>query len=243
MVDGPAVARETRAFGCRTKHLSGLKRHAALTAKVIKRVSAKVIHRLSAACHTRGVSYYFAALTLLSPLEVKPRSGPNPLTVVLHHRDVPLPVQVPGWLAGRLQTQAPEGVQRVVVYPKTDPEGLLNFTSSLGNWGEPKGDEEAGTFHTVAQVVFVDREEARLVVQIHPNPKGNLRKAFKLTFQTNLELLDQVPKRGGGVEVKGVLKTPSKRLVATELRAVPLPPIRESAQAKKPASTPKASKV
>ena len=166
---------------------------------------------------------------LLSQLEVRPAVGKNPPTVILHHNDTPVIANVPRWLINRLN-QAPPDVFKVNLHPKTDRAGVLAPTSRLATWSEPKGDEEAGMFHIVGQVVFVDRNEAKLVVRVHPNPKGNLRKAFMLTLQTNLELLDKVPKRGEGVEVKGLLKTPSRRLVATNLRLVPLPPIREDAQ-------------
>ena len=116
------------------------------------------------------------------------------------------------------------------MHPKTDRAGVLALTSRLATWSEPKGTEEPGMFHVVGQTVFVDRDEAKLVVRVHPNPKGNLRNQFMLTFQTNLELLGKVPKRGEGIEVKGLLKTLSRRLVANNLRALPLPPIREDAQ-------------
>ena len=182
-------------------------------------------------CQTVGVSYYFATLTLLSQLEVQPPSGKNPPSVVLHHHDTLILAQVPRWLTDKL-AQAPTEVLRVNLHPKTDRAGILAPTTRLATWSEPKGDEEAGMFHAVGQVVFIDRDEAKLVIRIHPNSKGNLRKAFLLTFQTNLELLAKAPKKGEGIEVKGLLKTPSRRLVATNLRAVPLLPIREDVQNK-----------
>ena len=179
------------------------------------------------------MSHYLATLTLLSQLEVRPAAGKNPPSVVLHHNDTPVIANVPRWLIDRLN-QAPPELFKVNLHPKTDRAGVLAPTSRLATWGEPKGDEEPGMFHVVGQTVFVDRIEAKLVVRVHPNPKGNLRKAFVLTFQMNLELLDKVPKRGEGIEVKGLLKTPSRRLVATDLRPVPLPPIREDAETKRP---------
>ena len=174
--------------------------------------------------------HYLATLTLLSQLEVRPAVGKNPPTVVLHHNDTPVTANVPRWLIDRLN-EAPPEVFKVNLHPKNDCAGVLAPTSRLATWSEPKGDE-AGMFHVVGQVVFIDHGEAKLVVRVYPNPKGNLRKAFMLTFQTNLELLGKVPKRGEGVEVKGMLKTPSGRLVVTNLRAMPLPPIREDAQPK-----------
>ena len=182
-------------------------------------------------CQNKPVPHYLATLTLLSQLAVRPPSGKNPPKVILHHNDTPVVANVPRWLIDRL-SQAPPEVFKVNLHPKTDRAGVLAPTSRLATWSEPKGDEEAGVFHVVGQVVFVDRDEAKLVVRVHPNPKGNLSKAFMLTFQTNLELLDKVPKRGEGVEVKGLLKTPSRRLVITDLQAVPLPPIREEAKNK-----------
>ncbi len=182
----------------------------------------------------RGMAHYFATLTFVSPIEVKPRSGATPLRVELHHNETTIPVQVSRSQDKRLELNPPEGVQLTVVHPRTNREGLLAVASSLAVWGEPKGDEEAGVFHAVGEVMNIDRDEAKLIVRIHPNPEGRLAKAFLLTFQTNLELLGRAPKKGAGVEVKGMLKTPSKRLVVTNLRAVPLPPVRKDAEPKKP---------
>lgn len=188
----------------------------------------------AAPCNNRFVSYYFAILTLLSPIEVKPRSTTNPLSVELNHNDTPIPAQVSRLQGKRLELNPPEGVQFTVIHPRTNRDGLLALSSSLAAWNEPKENEEAGTFHAVGEVMGIDRDEAKLVIRIHPNPEGRLAKAFLLTFQTNLELLDDAPAKGEGVEVKGILKTPSKRLVATTLCAVPLPPIRKDAELKKP---------
>lgn len=180
------------------------------------------------------MSHYFATLTLVSPIQVKARSATNPLSVELHHNETPIPAQVSHSQGKRLELNPPEGVQFTVIHPRTNRDGLLALSSSLAIWNEPKGNEEVGTFHAVGEVMNIDRDEAKLVIRIHPNPEGRLAKAFLLTFQTNLELLDKAPAKGEGVEVKGMLKTPSKRLVATTLRAVPLPPIRKDAEPKKP---------
>ena len=177
------------------------------------------------------MSYYLANLTLLSPVEVQPPSGKTPATVVLHHNDTPVYALVPRWLTDKIMT-TPEGVQRVTLHPRTDREGFLAPISRLATWGNPEGDGEAGRIHVVGQVIYVDKDEARFVVRVYPNPKGSLRKSFKLTFQTNLELLGRAPEKGTGVIVEGVLKTPSRRLVATSLKAIPLPPIRKDATEK-----------
>lgn len=186
------------------------------------------------------MSYYLANLILLSPIEVQPPSGKNPPTAILYHKDTPLLAHVPRWLIDKL-AQTPKTPQRVTLHPKTDREGILAPTSRLATWGDPKDDEqdkeEAGTLHVVGQVIYIDRDEARLVVRVHPNPKGSLRKSFKLTFQTNLELLEQAPKRGAGVDIKGILKTPSRRLVVTELTSIPLPPIKDATIEKSQAAT------
>ena len=179
------------------------------------------------------MSHYFATLTLVCPLEVEPRAAANPMSVKLRHNETPIPAQVSRSQGKRLELNPPEGVQLTVLHPRTNREGLLALSSSLAVWSEPKGNEETGTFHAVGEVMDIDRDEARLIIKIHPNPEGRLAKAFLLTFQTNLELLNKAPGKGKGVEVKGMLKTPSKRLVVISLRAVPLPPIREDAKSKK----------
>ncbi len=74
----------------------------------------------------------------------------------------------------------------------------------------------------------VDREEAIIQLQIHPNPKqGSLHKSFKLPLVASMELMDSLPELGSGLEIRADLKPKTGWIVVREVRAVPLPPKRE----------------
>ncbi len=73
----------------------------------------------------------------------------------------------------------------------------------------------------------MDKENALLQIQIHPNPnQGGLKKAFKLPLVANLELLESLPELGSGLEVWGDLKPRTGRVVVNRVQAVSLPPKR-----------------
>lgn len=84
--------------------------------------------------------------------------------------------------------------------------------------------------HALGELVKVDKENALLQLQIHPNEKqGNLHKPFKLPLVASLELLEGLPELGSGLEVWGELKPRSGRLVVTRAQAVLLPSKRVAA--------------
>ncbi len=89
------------------------------------------------------MSHYFATLTLLSQLEVRPAIGQNPPTVILHHKDTPILAQVPRWLTDRLN-QAPPEVFKVNLHPKTDREGILAPPADSPPGASPKGAKKPG---------------------------------------------------------------------------------------------------
>lgn len=177
------------------------------------------------------VSHYFATLTLVSPIIVEIDLETGWVSVRALHNTTKVPLRTSKIHRKKLTSNPPQGEQRVIVYPRTDAECVLTSSSGLATWGEPRGDEEVGILRAMGEVVSVNRDDAQLLVRIHPNPRSRLTKSFVLGHQTNLELLDKAPEKGQGVEVEGLLKTPSKRLVITDLRQVALPPIRENAEA------------
>jgi hypothetical protein len=84
--------------------------------------------------------------------------------------------------------------------------------------------------HALGELVKVDKENALLQLQIHPNEKqGNLHKPFRLPLVASLELLEGLPELSSGLEVWGELKLRTGRLVVTRAQAVLLPPKRVAA--------------
>lgn len=141
--------------------------------------------------------------------------------------DKPFPLNLKRKLAAVLMEKPPEGEQSVIVWPRTDKEGLLGNGTQLAlykNVGELS--REPG-LHALGELVKVDKENALLQLQIHPNEKqGNLNKPFRLPLVASLELLEGLPELGSGLEVWGELKPRTGRLVVTRVQAVPLPPKR-----------------
>lgn len=115
----------------------------------------------------------------------------------------------------------------MVLYPRTNVEGYLWRGTMLRFWYDPaeKPEREPG-FHALGKLAKVDKKEALLVLQIFPNPEGQLSKPFTLPLIASLELLETLPKAGSGLEVWGELKMKSGRVVVTKAEAVALPPVR-----------------
>lgn len=74
----------------------------------------------------------------------------------------------------------------------------------------PRSVEELGRepgLHALGELVKVDKENALLQLQVHPNEKqGSLHKPFRLPLVATLELLEGLPELGSGLEVWGELK-------------------------------------
>ena len=166
------------------------------------------------------MSVYQATLTVPAPLLLYPsRGGADisfylPLTAWRHHRE-------------RLKHASPAGDLDLRLYPRTDAEGYLWRGTTLASWREPTDEPPESGLHALGKLVRVDLKEALLVLLILPNPKGRLAKPFALPLVASLELLESLPKAGGGLEVWGELKARSGRVVVTRAEAVALPPAKE----------------
>jgi len=172
-------------------------------------------------------TFYHATLCLHGPLIVtkdKERGGIKAAIVV---GDKHFPLNVKKKLAALLEDQPPEGEQGIILWPRTDKEGLLGNGTQLALY---KSVSELGRepgLHALGELVKVDKENALLQLQLHPNEKqGSLRRPFRLPLVANLELLEGLPELGSGLEVWGELKPRTGRLVVTRAQAVPLPPRR-----------------
>jgi hypothetical protein len=171
--------------------------------------------------------YYHATLCLHGPLLVTEDEKDRGIRVAVAMGDIQIPIGVKRKLAALLEAKPPEGEQGIIVWPRTDREGLLGNGTQLalykavGELGREPG------LHALGELVKVDKENALLQLQIHPNEgQGNLRKPFKLPLVASLELLEGLPELGSGLEVWGELKPRTGRLVVTRVQAVALPPKR-----------------
>jgi hypothetical protein len=135
-----------------------------------------------------------------------------------------VPVRAYFHLLGQLQRQPPQALLYTIkLWPKTNPHGYLVPTSELQSY-RALGDPSKETFHALGKLAYVDRDEARFGIQILPNSKGRLKKPFILSLSASLELLEQLPKKGDGVEVWGEFRPRSLRIMVQRFKVVPLPP-------------------
>ena len=126
-----------------------------------------------------------------------------------------------------LEENPPESEQSLILWPRTDKEGLLGSGTQLAIY-KPVGEtgREIG-FHALGELVKIDRENGLLQIQIHQNEKqGNLRRPFKIPLVSSLEILESLPDLGSGLEVWADLKPRTGRVVITKVQTVPLPPKR-----------------
>jgi hypothetical protein len=175
-------------------------------------------------------TYYHATLCLRAPLTVAKDEKREGIKAALDLGGRQIPVVIKRRLAALLQEKPPEGEQGIIVWPRTDKEGLLGNGTQLALYKDVgELDREPG-LHALGELVKVDKENALLQLQIHPNEKqGSLHKPFRLPLVANLELLEGLPELGSGLEVWGELKPRTGRVVVTKAQAVPLPPKRVTA--------------
>lgn len=171
--------------------------------------------------------YYHATLVVNAPLivyEDKKRGG---VKVALGIGDRPFPLIVKKKAVALIEQNLPKGEQSIILWPRTDKEGLLGSGTQLALY-KPLGElnREPG-LHALGELVKVDRENALLQIQIFPNEgQGSLKKPFKMPLVASLEVLDDLPTVGSGLEVWAELKQRTGRVVITRVQAVPLPPKR-----------------
>lgn len=172
------------------------------------------------------MSYYHATLCLHGPI-VLTSDEKRGLTAAVEVGERQVPVGTKQKIAALLKKQPPKGEQGVILWPRTDRNGILGSGTQLALY---KSVSELGRepgLHALGELVKIDRDNALLQLQIHVNEKqGSLQKPYRLPLVAALELLESLPELGSGVEVWGEFKPRTGRLVATRAQAVPLPPKR-----------------
>jgi hypothetical protein len=176
--------------------------------------------------------YYHATLCLHGPLLVTKDDTQGRLKVEITQGDTRIPIGIKRKLAALLEDKPPEGEQGVIVWPRTDRDGLLGNGTQLALYKDVQVLNREPGLHALGELVKIDKENALLQLQIHPNEgQGSLQKPFRLPLVASLELLEGLPELGSGLEVWGELKARTGRLVVTKVRGVPLPPKRVDAPA------------
>jgi hypothetical protein len=171
--------------------------------------------------------YYHATLVLNAPFIVSKDKKNGGIKIALGIGDKPFPLIIKRKFAALIEENPPEEEQSIILWPRTDKEGLLGSGTQLALY-KPLGEipREPG-LHALGELVKVDRENALLQIQVFPNEgQGVLKKPFKLPLVASLEVLDSLPELGSGLEVWAELKQRTGRMVVTRVQAVPLPPKR-----------------
>jgi hypothetical protein len=174
------------------------------------------------------VPYYHATLCLHGTLFVTKDEQRGGIKVAVSQGDTLVPIIAKKKLAALLADKPPEGEQADHLVASHRQGGAARNGTQLALYkGTGELSREPG-LHALGELVKVDKENALLQLQIHPNEKqGNLHKPFKLPLVASLELLEGLPELGSGLEVWGELKPRTGRLVVTRAQAVTLPPRRE----------------
>ena len=171
--------------------------------------------------------YYHATLCLHGSLIVTKDEQRESIKVAVGLGDTQVPVGVKKRLAVLLQEKPPEGEQGIIVWPRTDKEGLLGNGTQLALYKDVGELSREPGLHALGELVKVDKENTLLQLRIHPNEgQGSLQKPFRLPLVASLELLEGLPELGSGLEVWGELKPRTGRVVVTKAQTVPLPPKR-----------------
>jgi hypothetical protein len=116
-------------------------------------------------------SYYHATLCLHGSLIVTKDEQRMGVKVAVGLGDTQVPVGVKRKLAAVLVDKPPEGEQGVIVWPRTDKEGLLGNGTQLALYKDVgKLSREPG-LHALGELVKIDKENALLQLQIHPTKR------------------------------------------------------------------------
>ena len=180
--------------------------------------------------------YYHATLLLTAPLTVQEDQGGKRVTVEIAGK--PFPLILKRKMQTVLEANPPgEGELDVILWPRTDKEGLLGKGTQLATYLPAGEAKKAQGLHALGELVKIDQENTLIQVQIHPNPKqGSLHQPFRLPLVVSMELINDLPEIGSGLEVWADLEPTTGRVVVREMRVVTLPPKREpEAQPKKKA--------
>ena len=170
--------------------------------------------------------YYHATLLLSAPLTVHQDKGGKRVTVEIAGK--PFPLILKRKMQSVLEANPPgEGELDVILWPRTDKEGLLGSGTQLATYLPAGEAKKAQGLHALGELVKIDREDALIQVQIHPNPKqGSLHQPFRLPLVVSMELMDDLPEIGSGLEVWADLEPTTGQVVLKKVRAVTLPPKR-----------------
>ena len=187
------------------------------------------VRRFRQPCHNKLVSenvYYHATLLLTAPLTVQEDKGGKRVSVEIAGK--PFPLILKRKMQSVLEAHPPgENELDVILWPRTDKEGLLGSGTQLATYLPAGEAKKAQGLHALGELVKLDREDALIQVQIHPNPKqGGLHKPFRLPLVVSMELMDGLPEIGSGLEVWADLEPTTGQVVLKKVRAVPLPPKR-----------------
>lgn len=168
--------------------------------------------------------YYHATLCLHAPFVVTEDKKKGGVKVMVGIGERQLPIIVKKKWAATLAENPPQDDQGIILWPRTDKEGLLGSGTQLALFKPiPELDREVG-LHALGELVKIDKENALLQIQIHPNSEqGSLKKSFKLPLVANLEMLESLPGLGSGLEIWADLKPKTGRMVVNRIQAVPLP--------------------
>lgn len=147
---------------------------------------------------------------------------PSPFRLLLGDGEASLPL--PPKFHGQRMVAHLDRPVLALYWPRTDEEGLLEkpFLAYLKAVEALPPEAGRPTFLVRGRLLAADRDAARVVVEVRPNPQGRLKEPFRLTLLAPLALLEGLPPPGTGVEVRGVYAPRTRRLVAQEARAVRL---------------------
>lgn len=173
------------------------------------------------------MSVFTATLMVRAPLLLFPSRGGADVSVSMPLGSERMPLLVPKRHRDKLKQEVPEGEQWLLLYPRTNAEGVLWQGTTLASWKalDTETVRDIG-FHARGKLFKVDKEQAMLMLGILPNPKGQLAKSFALPLVASLAVLESLPRVNSGLEVWGELKPRSGRIVVTRAEAVTLPLVR-----------------
>lgn len=110
----------------------------------------------------------------------------------------------------------------LLIYPRTLKGSYLAEGSVLARVSELKPTSLPPMVQVTGVLEHIDRDEGYVIVEVHPNPKSNLAASMVLDVCVSLELMEKLPKKGAGVQLSGVVKPTTGRLVAEKVKAVAL---------------------
>ncbi len=166
-----------------------------------------------------------ATLHHVSPLVEKTVGRDGRPRVMVSVGDYLLPLKLTPRIMSAMRGELPSGLQKLVLYPRTNGEGVLGLGTALAR-GVPTDvtDLREYPLHVLGRLVRVDRDEGLIIVRIYPNKGTKSGHVFHLPLVASLELIESLPEPGRGVFVQGTLRLRSLRLVALRASPTLLPP-------------------